>query len=391
MLVCIGRKPTISAAGFTTSPSDAYERRDDRFNQEAFNPTAEGNLTRWRYSGIFQIPELTCPRCQTIFPEGMLICMACGLSLATQSDMRRACQVFRLEELAERLGFEFTLDLLGDDQPMGTTQSQRDDRSVRSAAAVLKNHARSYMKQARQSGLTLLQRLGTDAHFAYNCACMHWITVLGNAVLPNIRRTREEINTGKVRQYKARMCLVSYEDPATTTVLRVDDQVLVWFKNRFYRANHFAASYAQIPIGERFEVLSEASETFMSLSLTKEEVYNDLLGYVEHHLRPITEAGFRDIHVFEPDQRGGLQRSPGLCGAPPPAHHGSNFDARRKPSPTCYSSAGSRCHSNIPTGIWTTSGVSAWLYSRRVECLLRPVDGCRMGGLASTTTRSPIP
>eukprot|EP00435_Cladocopium_sp_Y103_P043766 s990_g12.t1 len=46
MLVCIGRKPTISAAGFSTSPSDARGRRDDRFNQEAFNPSVEGNLTR---------------------------------------------------------------------------------------------------------------------------------------------------------------------------------------------------------------------------------------------------------------------------------------------------------------------------------------------------------
>ena len=100
------------------------------------------------------------------------------------SDMRRACQVFRLEELAEKLGFELTLDLLGDDDVAGTTQGAKQ---IRSAAAVLKNHARSYMKQARKAGLTLLQRLGTDAHYAFNCAvqdltprCMHWITVLGN-------------------------------------------------------------------------------------------------------------------------------------------------------------------------------------------------------------------
>ena len=125
------------------------------------------------------------------------------------SDMRRACQVFRLEELAEKLGFELTLDLLGDDDVAGTTQGAKQ---IRSAAAVLKNHARSYMKQARKAGMTLLQRLGTDAHYAFNCAvqdltprCMHWITVLGNVVLPNIKRTREEIRTGKIRQYKARI------------------------------------------------------------------------------------------------------------------------------------------------------------------------------------------
>ena len=54
------------------------------------------------------------------------------------SDMRRACQVFRLEELAEKLGFELTLDLLGDDDVAGTTQGAKQ---IRSAAAVLKNHA----------------------------------------------------------------------------------------------------------------------------------------------------------------------------------------------------------------------------------------------------------
>ena len=128
----------------------------------------------------------------------------------------RACQVFRLEELAEKLGFELTLDMLGDDDVAGTTQGAKQ---IRSAAAVLKNHARSYMKQARTAGMTLLQRLGTDAYYAFNCAvqdltpkCMHWITVLGNVVLPAIRRTREEIRTGKIRQYKARMCLVAYEE-----------------------------------------------------------------------------------------------------------------------------------------------------------------------------------
>ena len=194
--LCVARKPTLTAARFNTAPDFPHERRQDRFNQEALNPLVEGNLTRWRYAACQGVPELTCPRCRNIFPEGMLICMACGLSIATQSDMRRACQVFRMEELAEKLGFEFTLDLLGDDQVAGATRSANEARSVKSAAAVLKNHARSYMKQARKDGVTLLQRLGTDAHFAYNCSvqdltprCMHWVSVLGNSVLPSIRST----------------------------------------------------------------------------------------------------------------------------------------------------------------------------------------------------------
>ena len=140
--LCVARKPTISAARFNTAPDFPRERRQDRFNQEALDPNVEGNFTRWRYAAIQGVPEVTCPRCQNIFPEGLLICMACGISLATYSDMRRACQVFCMEELAEKLGFEFTLDLLGDDQVAGATRSGNEDRTVRSRAAVLKNHAR---------------------------------------------------------------------------------------------------------------------------------------------------------------------------------------------------------------------------------------------------------
>ena len=292
-LLCVARKPTVTAAGFDIAPDNARERRSDRFDQEAFDPSAEGNLTRWRYVSMLAMPELTCPGCRKIFPEGMLVCLACGLSLATMSDMRRACQVFRLEELAEKLGFELTLDLLGDDDVAGTTQGAKQ---IRSAAAVLKNHARSYMKQARKAGMTLLQRLGTDAHYAFNCAvqdltrrCMHWITVLGNVVLPNIKRTRVEIRTGKIRQYKARMCLVAYEEGQMQTIV-VDDHVLIWYKNRFYRANQFAAAYALIPVADRFEVLSVANTTFQSLALSKQDVYADILSYVDNILRPLTEA-----------------------------------------------------------------------------------------------------
>ena len=248
----------MTAAGFEIAPDNARERRSDQFDPDAFDPAAEGNLTRWRYVSMLAMPELTCPWCRKVFPEGMLICLAFGLSLATMSDMRRACQVFRLEELAEKLGFELTLDMLGDDDVAGTTQGSKQ---IRSAAAVLKNHARSYMKQARKAGMSLLQRLGTDAVQDLTPKCMHWITVLGNIVLRSIRRTKEEIRTGKIRQFKARMCLVAYEAGQMQTLV-VDDHVLFWYRNRFYRANQFAAAYAVIPVQDRFEVLSEANTTF---------------------------------------------------------------------------------------------------------------------------------
>jgi hypothetical protein len=50
-LLCVAREPTVTAAGFEISPDKARERRSDRCDQ-AFDPAAEGNLTRWRYVSI---------------------------------------------------------------------------------------------------------------------------------------------------------------------------------------------------------------------------------------------------------------------------------------------------------------------------------------------------
>jgi hypothetical protein len=108
-------------------------------------------------------------------------------------------------------------------------------------------------------------------------------------VLPNIKRTKEEIRTGKIRQYKARMCLVAYEAGQMQTLVVVD-HVLFWYRNIFYRANQFAAAYAILPVQDRFEVLSEANTTIQSLALSKQDVYADILSYVDSILRPLTEA-----------------------------------------------------------------------------------------------------
>ena len=61
-LLCVARKPSVTAAGFDVAPDDARERRSDRFDQDAFDPAVEGNLTRWRYASVLAMPELTCPR-----------------------------------------------------------------------------------------------------------------------------------------------------------------------------------------------------------------------------------------------------------------------------------------------------------------------------------------
>ena len=41
-----------------------------------------------------------------------------------------------------------------------------------------------------------------------------------------------------------------------------------------------------IPVQDRFEVLSEANTTFQSLAMSKQDVYADILSYVDDILRP---------------------------------------------------------------------------------------------------------
>ena len=43
-------------------------------------------------------------------------------------------------------------------------------------------------------------------------------------------------------------------------------------------------------MADRFEVLSVANTTFQSLALSKQDVYADILSYVDEILRPLTEA-----------------------------------------------------------------------------------------------------
>ena len=152
---------------------------------------------------------------------------------------------------------------------------------------------------------------------------------VGNTVLPTIKRTKEEIMTGKLRQYKARMCLVA-QAPGTQQTLLVDDHVLLWYKNRFYRANQFAGAYAVIPVGDRFEVLSDASATD--------------------------------------------QRHPAVCRAHPAVLDRSNRLARRKPSHSGDHPAGSEPHTFDQAWIRKSPRSHTRLLPAGVERLLQPVE-----------------
>lgn len=124
--------------------------------------------------------------------------------------------------------------------------------------------------------------------------------------------------TGKLRQYKAQMCLVA-QARGTQQTLLVDDHVLLWYKNGLYRANQFAAAYAVV--GDRFEVLSDASATDQVACLQRY-----ILQHVEHILRSLTEAthsrgGSRAIpETIQPDPNHTRSTRPGYGSHQGPTH-----------------------------------------------------------------------
>ena len=99
---------------------------------------------------------------------------------------------------------------------------------------------------------------------------------------------------------------------------------MVWYKNRFYRANQFAAAYGSA------------------------------------RAVPCSLRGQGSVRLGGSDTRTGLPRPRGLRGAEAPADHWSSIYARRKPSHPLCTSAGSRCFSVISSGIRESS----WLLYR---------------------------
>ena len=184
------------------------------------------------------------------------------------------------------VGDNFTLDLIGDDVARGNTGA--GTTRVKSCLTVLRDHAKSYMKQARKSGRTLIQRFNEDPMFQYNCAvqditpqCLDFIRDLGRTEVPKLDRTAEEIRSGKIRQFKAKLCLVNDED---SDELDVNKHILIWFRNRFYRIGQFAAAYAQFDLQDRFTVLSFLEKIWSSDGLNGDEVLEDLLVFIEENV-----------------------------------------------------------------------------------------------------------
>ena len=110
--------------------------------------------------------------------------------------------------------------------------------------------------------------------------------------------------------------------------------MLVWYKTRFYRANQFAAVYAQFDPRERFLCLSAVKDPFLSQAPNQGLVYQDLVDYVA---RKIADDDWCHIH------------------------------ARRKPSPTKSAPAGSQRFQVLASGIRESSRLLAWILTAGME------------------------
>ena len=187
--------------------------------------------------------------------------------------------------------------------------------------------------------------------------CMHWITVLGNVVLPSIKRTREEIRTGKIRQFKARMCLVAYE------------------------AGQIADTRSRWP---RVDLVQEPL-------LPRQPVRSCLRG--DSCAEPIwgVERGKYDFPVVGVVQTGCVCRHPELRRQHPAPPHGGKGHGRRKPTPPCDQAEGSGIHQVYPTRLRISSRSNSWLQSAGMERLLQSLDWPGVGGLASSQSGTSVP
>ena len=156
-------------------PTDPLERSEHRFDRERFDPKNEGvRNCRWKLVEQLVMPETQCPRCKSVFPEGYLLCTTCGLQLNTSTDLRKACQLIRIEELARLLGFEMSMDLFGDDV-LSAKNSARGNRGPRSSIAILKTHAADHLERAGKMGAPRLDPkvLGLSCHLGHGYCPSH--------------------------------------------------------------------------------------------------------------------------------------------------------------------------------------------------------------------------
>ena len=298
----VARQPKLDAPYSSMEPVEPLERSEHRFDRERFDPKVEGvRDCRWKLVEQLVMPKIQCPRCQTVFCEGYLLCTTCGLQLNTSTDLRKACQVVRIEELARLLGFEMSMDLFGDDV-LSAKNTARGNRGPRSSIAILKTHAADHLERAgKMGGLTPGERLEKDPFYAYNCAlqdltpkCLEFLGILGTAIVPSIQRTSEMIRTGLLPRFKARyifsLCVDRLCLPGRGQDIDVSTEVYVWFRNRLLRPQQFLSLYQQVPVEERFEVLTFQDPHFRSVETDANALVNAFFRHVSNEMHNMLGA-----------------------------------------------------------------------------------------------------
>ena len=162
-----------------------------------------------------------------------------------------------MEEIASELGVELSLDMVQEDRLQGTGIRNapagthgHDPRAARSGINILKSNARSHVNKADKMGVTISQRQLTDPLYAFNCAaqdlsplCISFLEKLANAVIPDPPRTHQMIMQGVGHRYAGKLIYIN--DPEKVGEADMSEDFLVYWKNRLYRPEVFAASYAQ--------------------------------------------------------------------------------------------------------------------------------------------------
>ena len=88
-----------------------------RFDWRKVHPDTEGfGNTRWIVVEGIQMHEEQCPTCTQMYTHGTMACTNCGTFLNNASDLCKAAQLIRIEEMASDLGVEVTMDMVPGDR-----------------------------------------------------------------------------------------------------------------------------------------------------------------------------------------------------------------------------------------------------------------------------------
>lgn len=154
--VYVTRRPNFRANRNSISPTEMLPNYNKpRFDFRAMDPAKEGyGKMQWLVVEGIQMPEGNCPSCEIHFTFGSMCCGRCGTFFNTASDLCKAAQVIRMEEIATDMGVEITLDMVQEDRLQGTgvrntpagTHGQ-EPRASRSGINTLKTNARSHVNK----------------------------------------------------------------------------------------------------------------------------------------------------------------------------------------------------------------------------------------------------